>query len=721
MLAFPSLLLALFLIAVVGPSNLVVVAALAILYIPGFMRFARGLALQLRERSFVEASHISGGGPLYIVRRHLLPNAVGPLLVSISLTAAYSLLAAATLSYLGLGAPPPAPSWGSMSKSAYNYLFQDWWYGVMPGACIVIVSCGYLLISAGIEHAIQRGSRTVQATGGRASAGGVSPPVRAVALMAAPASDAVSVGDGRRDPVLRIEGLLVEYPIHGGVVRAVDDLSLELGRGQRLALVGESGSGKSTVALAVLGLLEPPGHVTAGSIRLGELELAGASEDAPARRARRPDLDDLPGRARLAEPGEDDRLPAARGDPPARRADRRTEARDRAIALLAEVGVQTPADRLGQYPHEFSGGMRQRVMIAMALASNPELLIADEPTTALDVTTQASVIDLLVRLSEERDLAVLLITHDLGIVAGFSQDVLVMYAGAPVEYGPTGSVFAEAGHPYTQALIAAVPRLTDERGTELASIPGSLPPADAIPPRLPLRGALPDRPRPRPLPQRAAGVRLRDRGAAASRATSSRRRGTARRRVSTRPVIEPRAAPVAAGAALVQIADLAKSYRARGGSAFGRRYLRAVDGVSFEISPGESLGLVGESGSGKSTVARLLLGLTDRTRGHGRLRGPPARGQPARRPRQGAPRPRADGLPGSGRLARSDDDDRLDRRRAALPAARRGAQRRRRPRPASCSSSSASSRRSAGAGRSSSPAGSGSASRSPGRSPPTRR
>jgi peptide/nickel transport system permease protein len=169
MLAFPSLLLALFLIAVVGPSNTIVIAALAILYIPGFMRFARGLALQLRERSFVEASHISGGGPVYIVRRHLLPNAVGPLLVGISLTAAYSLLAAATLSYLGLGAPPPAPSWGSMSKSAYNWLFQDWWYGVMPGACIVIVSFGYLLVSAGIEQAIQRGTRTSQATGGRAA------------------------------------------------------------------------------------------------------------------------------------------------------------------------------------------------------------------------------------------------------------------------------------------------------------------------------------------------------------------------------------------------------------------------------------------------------------------------------------------------------------------------------------------------------------------------
>jgi peptide/nickel transport system permease protein len=167
MLAFPSLLLALFLIAVVGPSNTIVVLALTILYIPGFTRLARGLALQLRERSFVEASHVSGGGPVYIVRRHLVPNAVGPLLVAISLTAAYSLLAAATLSYLGLGAPPPAPSWGGMSKSAYNYLFQDWKYGVFPGACILIVSAAYLLIASGIEHAIQRGARVAKATSGQ--------------------------------------------------------------------------------------------------------------------------------------------------------------------------------------------------------------------------------------------------------------------------------------------------------------------------------------------------------------------------------------------------------------------------------------------------------------------------------------------------------------------------------------------------------------------------
>ncbi len=144
--------------------------------------------------------------------------------------------------------------------------------------------------------------------------------------------------------------------------------------------------------------------------------------------------------------------------------------------------MQTPRDRLDQYPHEFSGGMRQRVMIAMALASNPELLIADEPTTALDVTTQAGVIDLLHRLSEERRMAVMLITHDLGIIASFAEDVLVMYAGAPVEFGPVDDVFERAGHPYTQALIAAVPQLGDERAETLPSIPGVLPRADAIPP-----------------------------------------------------------------------------------------------------------------------------------------------------------------------------------------------------------------------------------------------
>lgn len=156
MLAFPSILLALFLVAVIGPSDYIVMLALTVLYIPGFTRFARGMAISLRERAFVEASVISGARPWYVMRKHLLPNAIGPLLVGVSLTAAYTLLAAATLSYLGLGTPPPDPSWGNMLQASFNYVFQDWQYGIWPGLCIVIVALGYVLVSEGIEVAVQR-------------------------------------------------------------------------------------------------------------------------------------------------------------------------------------------------------------------------------------------------------------------------------------------------------------------------------------------------------------------------------------------------------------------------------------------------------------------------------------------------------------------------------------------------------------------------------------
>lgn len=156
MLAFPSILLALFLVAVMGPSDGIVILALMVLYIPGFLRFARAMAISLRERAFVEASVISGAGSRHVIWKHLLPNAIGPLLVGIALTAAYTLLAAATLSYLGLGTPPPAPSWGSMLQASFNYVFQDWRYGIWPGLCIVTVALGYMLVSEGIELAVQR-------------------------------------------------------------------------------------------------------------------------------------------------------------------------------------------------------------------------------------------------------------------------------------------------------------------------------------------------------------------------------------------------------------------------------------------------------------------------------------------------------------------------------------------------------------------------------------
>ena len=417
-------------------------------------------------------------------------------------------------------------------------------------------------------------------------------------------------GRESRDVVLSIADLVVDFALEDRTVLAVDGLSLTIRPGQRLGVVGESGSGKSTIAMSVLGLLEPPGRIRGGTIMLGELELSGAEEDVlrSVRGGRIAMIfQDALGSLNPVKTIGYQLIEAIRLHTDASK----TEAVERAVDLLAEVGVQTPRARLDQYPHEFSGGMRQRVMIAMALASDPELLIADEPTTALDVTTQASVIDLLHRLAEERHMAVMLITHDLGIIASFAQDVLVMYAGAPVEFGAVDDVFARAGHPYTQALIAAVPQLGDARSATLPSIPGTLPRADAIPPgcrfapRCRLAGDRQICRTDRPAfdlfdPANRVACHFTDE----SRATAG--------------VIQKQAVVLgepSVGAGLLGVDDLAKDYRARGSGAFRKRWLRAVESVSFEIRSGESLGLVGESGSGKSTVARLLLGLTPRTRG----------------------------------------------------------------------------------------------------------
>ena len=231
MLAFPSILLALFLVAVIGPSDYIVMLALTILYIPGFMRFARGMAISLRERAFVEASVISGPGPVYVMRRHLLPNAIGPLLVGVSLTAAYTLLAAATLSYLGLGTPPPAPSWGNMLQASFNYVFQDWQYGIWPGLCIVTVALAYVLISEGIEVAVQRSgsagaAAAVDAPGSDAHHRRRDDCERRLVSQDAAAGQAEAVAEAR-DVILSIDDLVVDFPLEQRVVRAVDGLSFD--------------------------------------------------------------------------------------------------------------------------------------------------------------------------------------------------------------------------------------------------------------------------------------------------------------------------------------------------------------------------------------------------------------------------------------------------------------------------------------------------------------
>ncbi len=281
--------------------------------------------------------------------------------------------------------------------------------------------------------------------------------------------------------LLRVQGLTTRFHTPDGIVCAVNGVDLSLDRGEIVGVVGESGSGKTVLSLSILGLLpQPPAVIEAGEVWLGDQNL-------------------LTLRAHQMRAVRGDRIAMIFQDPMTslnpfltigdqvseplviHRGMARSEANREAIRLLDEVGIPSPAQRLNQYPHEFSGGMRQRVMIAMAIALNPDVLIADEPTTALDVTIQAQILDLLRRIRDKHGTAIIMITHDLGVVAGFCERLLVMYAGSVVETGRSVDVFKRTAHPYTEALLGSFPRLDDPTHGQLQAIPGRPPDLTELP------------------------------------------------------------------------------------------------------------------------------------------------------------------------------------------------------------------------------------------------
>jgi oligopeptide/dipeptide ABC transporter ATP-binding protein len=282
------------------------------------------------------------------------------------------------------------------------------------------------------------------------------------------------------DPILEVRDLSVEFPLSSGTIMPVRGVSFSLDRRQRLGIVGESGSGKSLTALSLMRLLSAPGRIAAGEVLLGGRDLTKLSDKEMAR-VRGSHLalvyqDPMSSLNPVHTVGRQI-VEAIRVHQDISRADART----RAIELLGEVGISHAARRIDAYPHQFSGGMRQRVMIAMAISAHPEVLIADEPTTALDVTTQARIIDLLARLGEQREMAVILITHDLGVAATFCDDIHVMYAGRIVERSPVDTLFAQPVHPYTEALLNAICRLDEDVDKPIAAIPGQPPLPQQLP------------------------------------------------------------------------------------------------------------------------------------------------------------------------------------------------------------------------------------------------
>ena len=281
--------------------------------------------------------------------------------------------------------------------------------------------------------------------------------------------------------LLSVKNLSTEFPVKKGIVRAVEDVSFDVDAGEILAIVGESGSGKSVTSLSVMGLLAEPGHVAGGSLEFEGKDLATLSEK-QYRELRGNDM------AMIFQEPMTSLNPVYRVGNQIVEAIRthekvsKAEAKDRAVDLLRKVGIPSPEARINDYPHQMSGGMRQRVMIAMALACNPKLLIADEPTTALDVTIQAQILDLLRRLRDDTGMAVLLITHDLGVVSETADRVVVMYCGQVVEEAEVRTLFDHPMHPYTLGLLKSIPRLEDDDSKRLYMIKGMVPNPLEMPP-----------------------------------------------------------------------------------------------------------------------------------------------------------------------------------------------------------------------------------------------
>ncbi|MEA2670172.1 MAG: glutathione transport system ATP-binding protein, partial [Chloroflexota bacterium] len=419
--------------------------------------------------------------------------------------------------------------------------------------------------------------------------------------------------------VLSVSDLTVSFPSEAGTVRAVRGISYSVAPGEVLGIVGESGSGKSVSALAVMGLLPRTARV-GGSVRFHGEELLGLGD-------RQLSLIRGRGVAMVFQDPLSALTPVYTvGDQIAEAvsvhtAVSRQQAARRAVELLELVGIPEPATRARAFPHEFSGGMRQRVMIAMAMANNPDLIIADEPTTALDVTIQAQVLEVLKTAQRATGAAIVMITHDLGVIAGFADRVMVMYAGRPVEEAPVDDLFYRPRMPYTLGLLGSLPRIDAVERQPLTPLEGSPPSLVDLPqgcpfaPRCPLRIDVCVEREP-PLAHTLDPRHI----AACHRHAEIEARGLGPADVFPAPLAgEPAVAavPRESRRAVLEVKGLERHYPLTRGVVFRRQVgtVRAVDGISFDIREGETLGLVGESGCGKTTTITQILSLARPTAG----------------------------------------------------------------------------------------------------------
>ncbi len=463
-LAFPFILLAIAVLGVIPerkPIHLILV-----LGIPGWIVYARVVrsrVLAEREKDYVLAARAIGASQVRILARYVLPSVWQVVPVIALLDLGFLVIIESTLSFFGLGLTPPTPSWGSILADGRQYMVVTPWLPVLPGLAITFTILSINLAADGLATLLDP----------KLSTGKYRRQVLRLPMRSEPGDESPAL--------LRVRDLAVEFPFDDRVIHAVRGVSFDLERGQTLGIVGESGSGKSVTALSIIQLLDAPGRVTRGSIvfdgrdvtRLDNREMAALRGRRIGMIFQNPSSSLNPvltiGFQLVETLREQHRLSQA-------------EARSRARDALVRVGIGDPDSSLRRYPFQLSGGMNQRVMIAMAMACKPDLLIADEPTTALDVTTQAQILEQLREITRRSQTSVILITHDIALVAEYADAVLVMYAGRVAEYGPVASVIADPKHPYTQALLNALPDVDMPATARLEAIPGE-PPDPSDPPR----------------------------------------------------------------------------------------------------------------------------------------------------------------------------------------------------------------------------------------------
>jgi len=478
-LVIPDLALLIVIVAVLRDRSLVnLIIVIGALGWTTTTRLVRSQVLSLRERKFVTRARAVGGGDWYIIRRHILPLALPLMLANTVLVISLAILSESTLSFIGLG-DPTVISWGQMLNFAFErgaVSASAWWALIPPGLAIVWIVLGTTLLGTAMEESFNPKLRRHYLEADEAAAVADLPPI-GVVHAADPHVHALAAA-GSAQPILSVRDLTIEFDSPSGPLRAVDGVSFDLRRGETLGLVGESGSGKTTAVMGLLRLLPPGGRVVRGSVMFdGEDVLALGPDRLRALRWSRLSVV-FQGAMNALNPVRtvgDQIAEALRTHEPSLTG---REVQARTGQLLRRVGI---GQRRGsEYPHTFSGGMRQRAMIALALACRPDVIIADEPTTALDVMIQAQILELLVGLASEFGMGTIIVTHDLGVVAQVCDRVVVMYGGQVAEDADVNTIYAAPRHPYTQLLLKAFPNVEDVDRT-LRSIPGTPPRLDALP------------------------------------------------------------------------------------------------------------------------------------------------------------------------------------------------------------------------------------------------